>query len=307
MDLLQKVAVLMGGTSAEREVSLMSGTGVLQALINKGVNAMAFDPKTQSIEELKSQGFTSAFIALHGRFGEDGTMQGILEHLKIPYTGSGVMASSIAMNKDITKRIWQSYGFFTPKFVMLDEKTNFDEIAKFLGFPLIIKPSREGSSIGVIKVNNIAELKPAFIQARALDSLVMAEQFINGRELTCTVLELDNIATSLPIIEIKAPDSNYDYQNKYFTDNVQYICPAHIDEQTTKNIQEAALKAFQTLSCRGWARVDIMLENNIPYLLEINTSPGMTTHSLVPMAAKAVGIDYDNLVYNILMQAKLDY
>ncbi len=307
-DKLSKVAVLMGGTSAEREISIMSGTGVLEALKKQGINAYAFDPKIQNLQELKEAGFTSAFIALHGRFGEDGTMQGILEHLKIPYTGSGVMASSIAMNKEITKRIWQSYGLSTPKFIMLDDNSNFEKVIQELDLPLIVKPAREGSSIGLTKVYKFEDIEPAYKKAKELDSLVMAEQFIQGREITCAVLEEDGIAKALPLIEIKAPDGEYDYNNKYFTDDVQYICPAHIEDKLTKQIQELVLNSFTTLGCRGWARSDIMLDTKgNPYLLEINTSPGMTSHSLVPMAAKAIGVSYAELVLRVLNQAVTDY
>ncbi|MFM2344921.1 MAG: D-alanine-D-alanine ligase affects cell division [Pseudomonadota bacterium] len=307
---LDKVAVLMGGKSAERDISIMSGTGVLEALKNKGVNAHSFDPKTQNLQELKEMGFTSAFIALHGRFGEDGTMQGILEHLAIPYTGSGVMASSIAMNKEITKRIWQSYGLSTPKFFMLNDDSNLEDVVKTLGLPLIVKPAREGSSIGLSKVYKFEDLAPAYAKAKELDSLVMAEQFIQGREITCAVIEQNGVPQALPLIEIKAPDGEYDYNNKYFTDDVKYICPAELNEELTKQIQDLVLNSFTTLGCRGWARADVMLDDandGTPYLLEINTSPGMTSHSLVPMAAKAIGVSYEELVLKVLNQASSDY
>jgi D-alanine-D-alanine ligase len=306
---LAKVAVLMGGKSSERDVSIMSGNGVLEALIAQGVNAHKFDPQINAISELEAAGFTSVFIALHGRFGEDGVIQGVLEYLGIPYTGSGVMASAIAINKDATKRIWQDCNLPTPKFKIINDSTNLQNLGNELGFPFIIKPAREGSSLGVTKVNNEHEIQDAYKKAAALDREVMAEVFISGRELTCAIVEIDGVATTLPLIEIQAPQANYDYNNKYFTDDVKYVCPAQIDELMTKQIQDLALQSFNALNCRGWARADIMLSSidNKPYLLEINTSPGMTNHSLVPMAAKSIGMDYASLVMHILQNAQLDY
>ncbi len=306
-NLLDKVAVLMGGKSAEREISLISGNGVLQALLSKGINAIAFDPGQQDIFELKTHGFSSAFIALHGKYGEDGIIQGILEHMSIPYTGSGVMASAIAINKEITKRIWQNYGLLTPKFIMLNDNSDLHEVAQQLGLPLIIKPAREGSSIGINKVTHIDQIQQAYNDTKKHDNIIIAEQFITGREITCAALELNGQVQALPLIEIKAPNANYDYQNKYFTDDVQYICPADISPQVSKSIQDLTLKSFKILNCRGWARADLILSGHTPYLLEINTVPGMTSHSLVPMAAKAIGLSYEELVYQILLQAKLDY
>jgi D-alanine-D-alanine ligase len=306
--LLKKVAVLMGGKSAERDISLMSGQGVLNALQEKGINAYAFDPALQSIDELQKAEFSSAFIALHGRFGEDGIMQSILEHLAIPYTGSGVMASSVAINKDMTKRIWQTYHLATPNFVILNDDTNGQMVIDKLGLPIIVKPGREGSSLGLSKVHTLQELEIAYQHAKKYDNLVLAEQMIQGREVTCAVLQKNGIAQTLPVIEIKAPQGEYDYNNKYFTDDVQYLCPAPISADLTQKIQELTLQAFKTLGCHGWARADLMIDqNNQPYLLEINTSPGMTSHSLVPMAANALGISYADLVLEILLHARLDY
>lgn len=309
---LEHVVVLMGGFSAEREISLMSGNGVLQALQAQGIKATAFDPSKQCISELNAKNFSHAFINLHGRYGEDGIMQSILEHAKLPYTGSGVLASSIAMNKEMTKRIWQSYGISTPKFYMLNPGFDAQDVVKTLGLPLIVKPAREGSSIGLTKVDSIEQLQNAYEKAFSLDGLVMAEQYIKGPEITCAIIEIDGKATALPLIEIKAPNANYDYHNKYFTDDVQYFCPApidHLQANLSESIQAVAVKAFEVLNCRGWARIDIMIDaqTNLPYLLEINTSPGMTSHSLVPMAAKAFGLSYEALVKHVALFANLDY
>jgi D-alanine-D-alanine ligase len=307
-----KVGVLYGGRSAEREVSLMSGSGVLKALQSKGVNAHGFDTGLRSLAELAAEKFDRVFIALHGRFGEDGSMQGALEQLGIPYTGSKVMASAIAMDKVMTKRLWLAAGLPTPRFAVLDAKaTSREELRTLpddLGLPLMLKAPHEGSTIGISKVNGYSEVNDGFEHCAKYDEVVLAEEFIRGRELTVPVLGKGRDARALPIVEIRAPEGNYDYQNKYFSDDTQYLCPAPLDEALTQKIQSLAVKAFNALSCEGWARVDFMLRisDNEPFLLELNSSPGMTGHSLVPMAAKAAGISYEDLCVKILSSASLE-
>lgn len=307
-----KVGVLFGGRSAEREVSLMSGSGVLKALQGKGIDAHPFDPGNRSIAELEMEKFDRVFIALHGRYGEDGTLQGALEQLGIPYTGSKVMASSIAMDKVMTKRVWLAAGLPTPRFAVLDAKTTPpEELRKLpdeLGLPLMLKAPHEGSTIGIAKVNSSAEVDSGFALCARYDEVVLAEEFIHGRELTVPVLGKGRNARALPIVEIRAPEGNYDYQNKYFSDDTQYLCPAPLDEALTQKIQALAVRAFNVLDCEGWARVDFMLRvtDNEPFLLELNSSPGMTGHSLVPMAAKAAGISYEDLCVEILRSAALE-
>ncbi|HYF21550.1 MAG TPA: D-alanine--D-alanine ligase [Ramlibacter sp.] len=309
---LGKVAVLMGGRSAEREVSLMSGSGVLKALQSRGVDAHAFDPAQRDLVELKRKGFKRCFIALHGRFGEDGTVQGALELLGIPYTGSGVMASSVAIDKVMTKRIWIAEGLPTPKYQLLRrgayDRTTVRVVPDELGLPLIVKPAREGSSIGVAKVQGYSQMQEAVDAAAALDSDVLCEQFIAGDEVTCPVLGTGDEARALPVIRIVAPEGNYDYQNKYFTDDTKYLVPCGLPEGEEAAIQETVLKAYRVLGCRGWGRVDVMIDaaTRQPYLLEINTSPGMTGHSLVPMSARAAGISYEDLCLQLLAAAALD-
>ena len=299
-----KVAVLYGGKSAEREVSIMSGQGVCQALINKGVDAHLFDTGANNLCDLANQGFDAAFIALHGRYGEDGTIQGALELMQIPYTGSGPMASSLSMDKQMTKKIWHFEGLPTPLSVPISHETNFDELVQKLGLPLIIKPAREGSTIGITKVETIEQLKPACELALDYDNNAMAEKFIKGRELTVPLIGSGKNAKALPIIEIIAPGGNYDYEHKYISNDTQYICPAELNAELSAEIQEIALQSYLSLECDGWARADVMLdENNKPWLLEINTSPGMTSHSLVPMSAKAAGMDYESLCLEILKLA----
>jgi len=305
----EKVAVLMGGQSAEREVSLMSGSGVLNALCAQGVNAQAFDPAQRTLSELKTEGFSRCFIALHGRFGEDGTVQGALELLGIPYTGSGVMASSIAVDKIMTKRLWRADGLPTPasRNVTSIQAT----VAAFtdLGSPMVVKPAREGSSLGLSKVRSPEQCGAAYALAVGLDDEVLCEQFIAGDEVTVPVLGCGADAHALPVIRIVAPDGNYDYQNKYFTDVTQYHVPCGLPEGEEARIQQLVLQAFKSLGCRGWARADVMIDATTrqPYLLEINTSPGMTSHSLVPMSARAAGISYAELCLQILSLATLDY
>ncbi|HVZ45411.1 MAG TPA: D-alanine--D-alanine ligase [Ramlibacter sp.] len=308
-----KVAVLMGGRSAEREVSLMSGSGVLKALQAKGVDAHAFDPAERDLVELKRKGFGRCFIALHGRFGEDGTVQGALELLGIPYTGSGVMASAIAIDKVMTKRVWIAEGLPTPKFVLLRRGTFTREqvrsIPDELELPLIVKPAREGSSIGVGKVHGYSEMQDAVEAAAALDADVLCEQFISGDEVTCPVLGTGDAARALPVIRIVAPEGNYDYQNKYFTDDTKYLVPCGLPAGEEEAIQDIVLKAYRVLGCRGWGRADVMIDaaTRKPSLLEINTSPGMTGHSLVPMSARAAGISYEDLCLQLLAMAALDH
>ncbi|MGC4395401.1 D-alanine--D-alanine ligase [Hydrogenophaga sp. T2] len=303
-----KVAVLMGGRSAEREVSLMSGTGVLQALRAKGVDAHAFDPAERDIGELKREGFQRCFIALHGRFGEDGTVQGALELLGIPYTGPGVMASAVAMDKLMTKRIWIAEGLPTPAWRQVRSAADTRAAFEALGAPMIVKPVREGSTIGLTKVTRIDQCDAAYALAAQQDPMVMCEQFIAGDEVTCPVLGAGAQAQALPVIRIVAPDGNYDYQNKYFTDDTKYLVPCGLPAGEEAAIQLLVLKAFQTLDCRGWARADVMIDaaTRKPYLLEINTSPGMTGHSLVPMSARAAGISYEDLCVRLLAAAALD-
>ena len=304
---LGKVGVLFGGRSAEREISIMSGTGVLQALLSKGIDAHPFDTAERSIAELAAEKFDRVFIALHGRYGEDGSLQGVLEQLNIPYTGSGVMASAIAMDKIFTKRIWQTYGLSTPAYAVLTGQTELRRVPDELGLPLIIKPPHEGSTIGITKVVGYSDMQEAYALAAQFDEVVLAEEFVEGRELTVAILGKGEQAYALPITEIVAPDGNYDYQNKYFTDDTQYICPAALDQDLTDAIRKMAVDAYRALDCEGWARVDVLLRksDNKPFLLEINTSPGMTGHSLVPMAAKAVGISYEDLCVEILKTASL--
>jgi D-alanine-D-alanine ligase len=308
-----KVAVLMGGWSAERDISLMSGQGVLAALRSLGVDAQAFDPAERSLSDLKTEGFARCFIALHGRFGEDGTVQGALELLGIPYTGSGVMASSMAIDKVMTKRVWLADGLPTPRYVLLRRgaysAADVAAVPATLGLPLIVKPAREGSSIGLVKVMQTDQMAAAVAQAAQLDADILCEQFISGDEVTCPVLGSGAQARALPVIRIVAPGGNYDYQNKYFTDTTKYLVPCGLPEGEEAHIQALVLQAFRVLGCRGWARADVMIDARTrkPYLLEINTSPGMTSHSLVPMSAGAAGISYPELCLQVLSHAALDY
>jgi D-alanine-D-alanine ligase len=302
---LGKVGVLLGGKSGERDISLMSGKGVLDALISKGVNAHAFDPGQQAITELAVQKFDRVFIALHGRYGEDGTMQGLLEQMNLPYTGSGVLASALAIDKQATKRLWSSFNLATPRFAMLNANSDWQKIVQDLGLPIIVKPAREGSSLGLSKVTKLEDLPAAYALAAKLDRDVMAEQCIIGEELTCPIVGDGESARALPVIRIVAPDSNYDYHNKYFSDDTKYLCPTGLDLALEEKVQELALSAYRALGCKGWGRADVMIDRatNQPYLLEMNTAPGMTGHSLVPMAAKAAGVEYADLVLWLLSKA----
>ena len=296
-----KVAVLMGGRSSEREISLMSGGGVLKALRAKGVEAHAFDPSERDLADLRREGFARCFIALHGRGGEDGTLQGALEVLGIPYTGSGVLGSAIAMDKWRTKMIWLANGLPTPRYRMLSASDDWDSVAEDLGLPLIVKPANEGSTLGLTKVTDASQLPAAYeLAAKKFHDMALAEQFVDGPEFTASILG----EAALPLIRIEAPQGNYDYQNKYFTDDTKYHCPCGLPAAEEQALQALALRAFRLVGCTGWGRVDLMLDaTGNPQLLEVNTSPGMTGHSLVPMAARQVGIAYEDLCVKVLEAA----
>jgi D-alanine-D-alanine ligase len=309
---LGKVAVLMGGTSAEREVSLMSGGGVLKALQSQGVDAHAFDPAERDLSELKRDGFERVFIALHGRHGEDGTVQGALELLGIPYTGSGVMASAVAMDKVMTKRLFVAEGLPTPRWQWLgpqqQQREDVIAVPDTLGLPLIVKPPREGSSIGITKVQGYSQMQDAVKLASQYDADVLCEEFIEGQEVTCAVVGSGADARALPVILIQAPEGNYDYEHKYFSDDTGYRCPSGLPAAEEAEIQRLTLAAYRLLGCRGWGRADLMIRasDRKPFLLEMNTSPGMTGHSLVPMAARAAGISYEQLCVQLVERAALD-
>lgn len=309
---LGKVAVLMGGDSAERPVSLMSGSGVLKALQSQGVNAHAFDPAEQPLAALKEQGFDRCFIALHGRHGEDGTVQGALELLGIPYTGSGVMASALAMDKVTTKRVWLSENLPTPRWQRLGagqhDNVHTRVVPDTLGLPLIVKPAHEGSSFGVTKVGGYSDMQAAVQLAASFDANVLCEEFIDGDEVTCAVLGEGASAVALPVIRIQAPDGNYDFEHKYVSEDTRYLCPSGLSAELEAEIQRITVEAYRLLGCRGWGRADIMVRasDQKPYLLEMNTSPGMTGHSLVPIAARAAGISYEALCVGLLRRATLD-
>src|SRR3990167_2864307 len=290
-----KVGVLLGGRSAEREVSLNSGNAVLAALKRGGVDAHAFDPAERPLHDLEA--YDRVFIALHGRYGEDGTIQGALELMGIPYTGSGVMASALGMDKWRTKMLWQATGFPTPQFELLDTNSDFASVEARLGLPLFVKPANEGSSIGISKVKQAGSLRAAYEEAAQYDALVIAEQFIGGGEYTVGILG----DTALPIIRIVPAKELYDYEAKYLRDDTQYLCPCGLPAETEASIRAEALQAFHVLGGQGWGREDFLMdEAGRHYFLEVNTSPGMTDHSLVPMSARAAGIDFDQLVLKIL-------
>ena len=307
-----KVAVLMGGASAEREISLLSGNGVLQALRSKGVDAHAFDPAQRDLSALMTEGFARCFIALHGRFGEDGTIQGALELMGIPYTGSGVMASSLAMDKTMTKRLWAAEGLPTPRYCTLGpeqhDAAGLQQVIASLGLPLIVKPPHEGSSIGITKVTEAGQLPGAVALGAQYEPELLCEEFIVGEEVTCPVIGSGAAARTLPVVRIQAPDGAYDYQNKYFTDAVSYLCPSGLPAAEEAEIARIVLAAYRSLGCRGWGRADVMIRasDRKPFLLEMNTSPGMTGHSLVPMSARAAGTSYEDLCLQILALATLD-
>ena len=302
-----RVGVLLGGKSGEREISLMSGNGVLEALRSKGVDAHAFDTGLRCPTELAKEKFDRIFISLHGRFGEDGTIQGLLELLDLPYTGSGVLASALAIDKIVTKQVWISNGLATPEYEELTATSDWNAVVQHLGLPLIVKPAHEGSSLGLTKVKSVDELPAAYKLAAGLDKKVIAETCIIGDELTCPLVGYGKTAEALPVIKIIPPQANYDFHNKYFSDETQYLCPTGLAPEVNAAVQELALAAYKALGCRTWGRADVMLEQKTgkPYLLEMNTSPGMTSHSLVPMAAKAAGIEYADLVLWLLGQTLL--
>lgn len=292
-----KVAVLLGGRSAEREISLESGQAVLSALLSKGVDAHPFDPAKLPMEALLQQGFKRAFITLHGRYGEDGSVQGALELMGLPYTGSGILASALAMDKWRTKLIWQAVGITTPRYAVIDAQSDVDEIANNLGLPLIIKPGREGSTIGLSKIEARKDFAKAYQLAAQHDVIVLAEQFIEGKELTAAILG----DTPLPLVRIEVAGELYDYHAKYLANDTRYHCPSGLSVALNQQIQTQALRAHKILGCKGWSRVDLILDNDDqPFFLEANTSPGMTGHSLVPMAAKEAGISFEDLVIKIL-------
>jgi D-alanine-D-alanine ligase len=291
----------MGGRSAEREISLMSGKSVLAALRALRVDAHAFDPAERDLTELKREGYERCFIALHGRGGEDGTVQGALEVLGLPYTGSGVMGSAIGMDKWRSKMIWIANGLPTPRYRILGPREDWKAVAADLGLPLIVKPANEGSTLGLTRVTSVSQLPEAYeLAARKYRDLALAEQFIDGPEYTASIVGDE----ALPLIRIEAPQGNYDYQNKYFTNDTKYHCPSGLEPAEEERLKALALRAFHLLGCSGWGRVDLMLDaQRRPWLLEANTSPGMTDHSLVPMAARARGISFEQLVVRILEAA----
>ncbi len=309
MKSLGRVVLLMGGVSSEREVSLMSGEGVYNALLEKGVDVTKFDPKTDRLETLEKGVFDRAFIALHGRLGEDGTIQGVLNYLNLPYTGPGVTASAMAIDKDLTKRVWKSAGIPVPQGVVLAADASDDELAQVIetlgATGLVVKPAHDGSSIGVTKLNTptVETLRQALAEAATRDQTVLVEEYIRGREFTVAVLD----GQALPVIEIRAPEGDYDFNNKYFGDAVSYDCPAKLNDTETASLSATCEKAFKAIGARGWSRIDAMQRSDGSFvLLEINTSPGMTPHSLVPMAARAVGMTYGDLCVKVLSLAQTD-
>ena len=290
-----KVAVLMGGVSGEREISLRSGNAVLAALERLGVEVHSIDPRQDIFTRLLA--FDRAFIALHGHHGEDGTVQGGLEMIGIPYTGSGVLASSLCMDKRMTKMVWQASSIDTPAFMVLQEAADCDRAIELLGFPMVVKPALEGSSLGINKVTSAQELQSAYQEAKKFHGAVIAEKFIGGAEYTVAILG----GVALPVIKLETPRTFYDFTAKYESNDTRYICPCGLSEAREKSLQQAALDAFHAVGATGWGRVDVMLdEEQTAWFLEVNTVPGMTDHSLVPMAAKAQGIGFDELVLRIL-------
>jgi D-alanine-D-alanine ligase len=293
----------MGGRSGEREVSLKSGGAVLSALQAQGVDAQAFDPRDKPLHDLES--FDRVFINLHGRYGEDGCIQGALEMLQIPYTGSGVMASAIGMDKWRTKLLWRATNVVTPDFELVTADSDFAAIEKKLGLPLFVKPANEGSSLGISKVKVAGGLKAAYELAAEADPLVIAEKFVGGGEYTVGVIDDGQGGfRALPIIRIVPKNEFYDFEAKYLRDDTEYLCPCGLSAEKEVQIQQEALLAFRAVGCKGWGRVDFLMdETGNHYFLEVNTSPGMTDHSLVPMAAKAAGISFEELVLRILESA----
>lgn len=296
-EIFGKVAVLLGGLSAEREVSLNSGAAVMRALLKSGVDATAIDADHSTLKQLQEEGYDRVFIVLHGRWGEDGVIQGGLEAINLPYTGCGVAASAIAMNKVITKKIWHSSGLPTAKFIIAQQPSDLTLVKEELGFPVFVKPALEGSSVGISRVGNAEQLTPAFELAQQQGGDVLIEQFVNGPELTVGILN----GQALPVIRIEAGNDFYDYAAKYQSNETQYHCPAGLSDDLEKEIQALALKAFHAVGAKGWGRVDIMLDQQQrPFLIELNTVPGMTDHSLVPMAAKQAGLSFEQLCWLIL-------
>jgi D-alanine-D-alanine ligase len=294
------VAVLFGGRSAEREVSLKSGVAVLVALQRSGVDAHAFDPAKRDLHNLLDERFDRVFIALHGRYGEDGTVQGALELMGIPYTGSGVMASSIAMDKWRTKMIWQAAGLPIPDFMLINERSDWDAVVQRLGLPLFVKPANEGSSVGISKVKQVSELKAAYAEAAKHDKLVIAERFVGGGEYTASILN----GRALPVIKIEPANEFYDYEAKYLRDDTRYLCPCGLSAEQEAEMQALAQQGFAVIGGQGWGRVDFLRgTDGKAYLLEVNTSPGMTDHSLVPMAAREAGTSFEQLVVQVLESA----
>ncbi len=297
-----RVAVLMGGCSAEREVSLRSGNAVLEALLRCGVNAFGLDLTEQAVAQLTAEKFDRAFIALHGRGGEDGSIQGVLEWLRIPYTGSDVMASALGMDKFKCKQVWQGLGLPTPASSLLSPDTNAQQLVAKLGLPLMVKPAHEGSSIGMSKVTSTEQLAAAYLEASRYDTRILAERFITGTEFTASIVD----GVALPVIGLKTSHDFYDFNAKYTATDTQYLLPCGLTPEEEQAIQQLALDAYQAVGCESWGRVDIMVdEQKQPWLLEVNTSPGMTDHSLVPQAAAFAGISFDQLVVNILATANL--
>jgi D-alanine-D-alanine ligase len=295
-----KVAVLLGGRSAEREISLKSGAAVLAALKEAGVDAHAFDPAEEELAGLAA--YDRVFIALHGRYGEDGTIQGLLELFGIPYTGSGVLGSALAMDKWRTKLMWQAAGIPTPRYALLDANTDFDAVVRELGLPLMVKPASEGSSLGMSKVMRAEDLPAAYATAARHDPLVIAEAFIAGTEYTAAILG----ERVLPLIRLETPRTFYDYEAKYFADDTRYLCPCGLPPEREAALQGLALQAFRILGCRGWGRADFIVDQaGTPWFLEMNTAPGMTDHSLVPMAARQAGLSFTQLVLRILELAQV--
>ncbi|NDL01087.1 D-alanine--D-alanine ligase [Photorhabdus bodei] len=300
----EKVAVLLGGTSAEREVSLLSGQAVLAGLREAGIDAHPVDTKDFPVTQLKEAGFEKVFIALHGRGGEDGTLQGVLEFLQLPYTGSGVMASALSMDKLRTKQLWQGIGLTVSPYVSINSQqferltdSQLQEYVADLGLPLIVKPSLEGSSVGMTKVDEISELRGALEAAFRYDVDLLVEKWLNGPEYTVAILG----DTALPSIRIQPAAVFYDYDAKYWSEETQYFCPSGLSDEKEQQLTELALKAYQSVGCGGWGRVDVMMDTDGDfYLLEVNTSPGMTSHSLVPMAARQAGLSFSQLVVKIL-------
>lgn len=294
-----KVAVLLGGLSAEREISLKSGTAVLAALKRRGVDAHAVDPQDGLLRQLQAGGFARAFVVLHGRGGEDGTVQGLLEFMGIPYTGSGVLGSALAMDKWRTKLIWQQLGLPTPEYAVVNSVYELRDFAARVGYPLAVKPAREGSSIGVTRLTPEKDIAAAYAAAREHDELVIAERWIAGGEYFCAILG----ERALPMVRMETPREFYDYQAKYFSDDTRYHCPCGLPGAEERKLQDMCLRAFAAVGGSGWGRVDFMLDaDNQPWLIEANTVPGMTDHSLVPMSARAVGVEFDELVWRILQQ-----